>query len=167
MFRKHLLSMFYTFLLSLCLSANEVPDTLTRYIKTNLPEYKIYSPSEIYSKLSENYSTEEQTSFYCSSDFNGDGYKDHAVLLKGSSKQIFLFAFLGREKTFTKILVDKFDLYETCRHINIRVEPKGVWESITDKKRVEHDGITVEFISESLTWSYYFKDKTFKRYLYN
>lgn len=167
MFRKYLLVMLYTSFLSLCLSANAIPDSLVQFIKTNLPEYSILSQSEYDSYLSDYYGKEDKPFYYCSSDFNGDGYKDHTVLLQDTSKQIHIFAFLGQEKTFAKILIDKFDTHETGRHIIIRVEPKGVWESITDKKRVEYDGIAVHLINESLTWSYYFEDKTFKRFLYD
>ena len=134
------------------------------FIKINFPDHTIPDLKD-YVQNFKLYSSNEQP-YYCSSDFNGDGKIDYALLLK-SQKELFLYAFLSQDKTYIKILVDKFDPINNGVEVIIAVEPKGTWEAAEDSIAVLNDGIAVELIEESLNWSYYFNDSKFIRYLYD
>lgn len=136
------------------------------YLKTGLKNYTIPT-REMYIKDLDCFEKSGVPPYYCSSDFDGNGSQDYALLLRDSSNQVYLYAFLTDNNSFKTVLVDSFDLFNGKIETIISVAQKGKWISAVDETEVQNDGITVDLIEESLGWSYYYNNKKFIRFLYD
>lgn len=146
--------------------ANSVPTAVEQYLKDKFPEWQIVSLKD-YGDFVHFFIEEGDLPFYCSSDFNGDGHPDHAVLLKDCQGEILLYAILSISKNgYQSTLVDRFNQLDDEVQLLIRVEKKGEWESITEKIYIPNDGISLDLLKESSSCSYYFKNDHFEKFLY-
>jgi hypothetical protein len=143
-----------------------LPANLTYFIKLSLPNLKIPT-KDLYVKGYESIKSDSAHPFICSSDFNGDGNIEYCIILMNDRKELFLYSFIAKGKDFAPILIDKFVYKAKGIEAVLSIENKGVWESAVDKITAPNNGITVNFIEESLTWSYYWKDDKFERFLYD
>jgi len=149
------------------LNATNIPDSVINFINTELPDFSIVTINDYVQGFIEFLRDKNELPYYCSSDFNGDNKPDHAILLIDSTKRLFLYGLIQEKNNFKKILIDKYDSQVDGIQIIIGVEKKGDWESISEKITVPYDGIYIDLIEESLSWSYYFDGKTFIRFLYD
>ena len=144
----------------------EVPYNLIEFVSQSLPKMQIPT-AENYLKGWESFSNESDLPFYCSGDFNGDNLIDYCLLVIKDSTIINLYSFLNQNNGFQIVLIDSLRYLPKGIDIIVTTEPKGEWESIEETISIPFDGITVSQIEESLTWSYYYKNDRFERFLYD
>jgi len=145
---------------------NIVPGKIQEFVKDKLPEMQIPTTGD-YIKGWESFIVVNNLPYYCSGDYNGDGFKDHCLLLIKDSAQFFLYAFLTADESYKTILIDKIGRLTKEIEIVISTEPKGDWENVNETVPVAFDGITVNLIEESNTWSYYWKEDRFVQFFYD
>lgn len=149
------------------LAAAGLPDSVQEVIQHDLPNCRIAATADYVPGWKEYYPESSQVPFCCSSDFNGDGRPDFAILLVGVNNELFLYAFFANNDSYKAVLVDAFEPIEKGIEAIIGVEKKGEWDSVTDKITVPNDGISTDFIIESLSFSYYFDGSTFQKFIYD
>ncbi|MFC0878915.1 hypothetical protein ACE01N_20140 [Saccharicrinis sp. FJH2] len=149
------------------IKATNIPDSLINFIEKELPGFSIPTTKEYLQDWNKYLKTEGTLPYYCSSDFNGDNKLDYAILLTDSLNEVSLYAFIKEINDYKVILIKHLGSQGKEIQIFISVEQKGDWESATNKINVPNDGISIDLTEESLSWSYYFDGKTFKRFLYD
>jgi hypothetical protein len=138
---------------------------INKYVKDKIPEYSFLNVSE---GVSFNLRENTESSFICSSDFDGNGYADYALLLESSSHEICLFVLNIEGEEISHFHLDCFGVRdENDIELSIRVEAKGKWEAIDEIIQVQHDGITVEDLRESRSKSYFWENEQYKKFLYD
>ncbi|MCW3785758.1 hypothetical protein [Plebeiibacterium sediminum] len=147
--------------------SQNIPDHIIHFIEEKLPQLSKVSIDEYVAYWNDFMEEEGQLPYYCSGDFNGDNNKDYAILLTDSVKQLYLYSFLKNENSYKVILIDKLASQNEMIQIVVHIEPKGVWESIVDEINVSKEGVTIDLLDESLSWSYYFEDDKFIKFLYD
>jgi hypothetical protein len=102
------------------------------------------------------------------SDFNGDSKQDYGIVLisKENNKVIFV-VIVSFNDSYKIYKIKTFEISEKLIDIFISVEKKGYWESASEKKQIKYDGINVVWASASLSFSYYWYNNGFKRFLYD
>ena len=111
--------------------------------------------------------TENETPYFIKSDFNGDKFDDYGILLKKENSRIVsLFAIMSNErKKIMKIEDFRYNLPKISIVLNI--QEKGIWQSATQTITIPFNGITVDFFEESISFSYYWKNDKFNKFLYD
>jgi len=69
--------------------------------------------------------------------------------------------------SFSICKVKTFDLSSNLIDVFISVEKKGYWQTSKGKINIKYDGISVDWASESLSFSYYWKNNNFQKILYD
>ncbi len=160
----------FIFILSLLgnnIFSQNIPESLFKYIDNKLPELSIVSIDQYVSKWNHFTKDDQQIPYFCPGDFNGDDETDYAILFTNTVKQLYLYAFLKTDDSYKVILIDKFTNQKEKIQIIVRTEPKGIWESIVDEISVRNEGVSILRIDDSLSWSYYYKDEVFIKFLYD
>lgn len=145
---------------------NLLPDFIKTIIKDSLKEYVI--PDE--KMFDSEWKSYEHitTPMFAFSDFNGDKEKDYAIiLLSKNHRQILLCVFLSNKKSYTIYRIRTFNLNNNFIDVFISIQKKGYWQTVYTKKLVKYNGITVDWASESLSFSYYWTNNQFVKFLYD
>ncbi len=145
---------------------NIIPDKLLEFVRNQLPEMQVPTTGD-YIEGWESFIVGINLPYYCSGDYNGDGLKDHCLLLMKDSAQFFLYAFLTADESYKTILIDKIGRMTKEIEIVLSTEPRGEWESIEETVSVAFDGITLNLVEESNAWSYYWKNDRFVQFYYD
>lgn len=115
----------------------------------------------------ERYKKKGNTVYRVQSDFDGNGEKDYAFILKDSSDQYVVWAFLKQEDTYAP-----YRIYDITRlpgrklHVGLGVLPAGTYndlntmDTIPAKVQTAHPAIHVVFF-ETAAKAYYWKDGRF------
>lgn len=147
-------------------SSNVIPNAIKCLIKDSLTDLEIPNIG-MFIKEWKDYS-QSDFPYLCRSDFNGDGIIDYSLILKNKKfNQVSIYVFVSNKKKYTTFEIDKLDCFENKIGIVLLVERKGEWESITEKKVIKNDGITVELINDGLTFSYYWEKGKFEKFMYD
>lgn len=144
----------------------EIPNSLVEFVKKSLPKMKIPTVDN-YLKDWESFSNESDIPYYCKGDFNGDKLIDYCLLMIKDSTKINLYSFLNQNNSFQIVLIDSIRYLTKGIDIIVTMEPKGEWESIEETFSVPFDGIHIDLIEESISWSYYLKKERFERFYYD
>ncbi len=147
--------------------SKNIPESLLQFLNDKLSGLSIVSTDEYVSYWNDFTDKEQQIPYFCSGDFNGDDEADYAILFTNTVKQLYLYAFLTTDDSYKEILIDQFADTNGMIQIIVKTQPKGIWESIVDEITVPTEGVSVELIEESLSWSYYYKDGVFIQFLYD
>ena len=143
-----------------------IPETLKTFIKANFVSLRIPTRDN-YVKDWESYKSDSIPPFCCTSDFDGDGIRDYCLLLSKDKKELYLYAFLTTNKSFNSVLIDTIRIQDSGIDAVLSIQNKGEWESVDNKINVPNDGITVDLIEESISWSYYWTKNGFVKFLYD
>ena len=141
-----------------------IPGELASYIKAKLVKYQLPKIDE-YDENWSNYKT-ENVPFLCSSDFNGDGERDYALILIDTSKVVVLFAFNKEGQSYRHFQLEKFKENNKFG-IVLTIQEKGEWAAIDESKVVNNDGILVEDIFESKSKTYYWDGESYTQFLFD
>jgi|GEM_PF-5281118 len=141
-----------------------IPGELATYIKANLVKYQLPKIDE-YDENWRNYKT-DNVPFLCSSDFNGDGKRDYALILIDTSKVEVLFAFNKEGQSYHHFQLEKFK-EKNKFGIVLTIQEKGEWAAIDENKVVNNDGILVEDIFESKSKAYYWDGESYTQFLFD
>jgi hypothetical protein len=144
----------------------KIPENLLAYIKRDLPDCKIPDTSEFINSWQE-YIDKEQSPFYISSDFNGDGLNDYAITLLTSSNEYCVFVFNSSLNGFSTHKLRCFKLMDYGIDVVIKKENKGVYDGIEGSVTMENDFIDIVMIESSLTVSYYWQKDHYQVYLWD
>jgi hypothetical protein len=145
---------------------NSIPEKLLESIETQLQELTILS-SNLYLTDWKSFKSDSIPPFISSSDFNGDGDLDFAVLLMNQNNTLYLYSFIANVEDYTPILIDTFSYKNRGIDAILGITDKGEWEASDEKLLVPNDGISIDFFEKSLGWSYYWKEGKFERFLYD
>lgn len=144
-----------------------LPNSIKNLIKDSLSEYSVPNENQFIDewKSYDHISTPR----FAFSDFNGDSKKDYAIILLSKNyKEILLVVFLSDNMhSFSIHRVNIFNLNENLIDVFISVEKKGYWQTSKGKINIKHDGICVDWASESISFSYYWKNNNFQKFLYD
>jgi hypothetical protein len=143
----------------------DIPTELSDYLEKNLSDYKIPKIEE-YIKGWQDFSSNNKTPYLCKGDFDGNGSTDYALLLI-SNNRLYLISFLFINKQYNHIIIDDYDYYDKKIEAILSQQQKGEWETVDEKILVPYDGVTVDFIEESETISYYWKDNKYIKVLFD
>lgn len=141
-----------------------IPKELATYIKANLVKYQFPKIDE-YDANWRDYKT-DNVPFLCSSDFNGDGKRDYALILIDTSKVEVLFVFNKEGQSYRHFQLEKFKKNNKFG-IVLTIQEKGEWASIDESKVVNNDGILVEDIFESKSKAYYWDGEGYTQFLFD
>ena len=83
------------------------------------------------------------------------------------STQLSLYSFLTLDNSYQIILIDTIARLTKGIEVVIYTEPKGEWESVEETISVPFDGISIDLIEESNSWSYYWKNDRFVKFFYD
>lgn len=145
---------------------SELPNGLYSYISTELPDFSLVKTSEYISELS-NFLEKDSQPYFCRSDFDGNGQNDYAILLWENESTICIIVFNSVDNGYNYQTLECFEKTKGSLDIVLSTEPKGEWSSIDETIDVPYDGILVEFLEESHSYSYYWKNDSFLKYLYD
>ncbi|MBN1117998.1 MAG: hypothetical protein JXA77_12370 [Bacteroidales bacterium] len=138
-----------------------------QYIQDYLTEYSFILDSVVdsSSKFLQLY---KEQSLGCVSDFNGDKIDDYALLLRDANNKVYLFSFSIINNSVKHYLIDCLGIWEDdFRELKVVTEPKGKWEAIEETIIVPNDGISVDDLRKSLSYSYYWEKTHFVKFLYD
>ncbi|HOL29496.1 MAG: hypothetical protein KBG33_03265 [Paludibacteraceae bacterium] len=143
-----------------------LPENLKVLVRDSFCDYSI--PTE--NQFIDEWKTYEHITkpMFAFSDFNGDSKNDYAVLLLSEKfKNVIIVVFLSgnNDYSYTIYRIKKFDLNSNLIDVFISIEKKGYWECANGKKYIKHDGIRVDLASESLSFSYYWANSIFRKFL--
>ena len=147
-------------------SQSELPKGLYSYIRTELPNYSLVETSEYITEISDLFEKDSQL-YFCRSDFNGNEKNDYAILLWKNESTICIIVFESIDNGYNHQTLDCFEKAKGSLDIVLSTEPKGEWSSIDETINVPYDGILVEILEESHSYSYYWNDDKFSKYLYD
>ncbi len=143
---------------------DNIPVSIRNYLTDYLPEFII--PDKIkFIKEVEKYNENNEPNF-CSSDFTGDKLNDYVLLLIKENKS-YLLIINSSTQGYSHFIIDDFTMHSDSIAIYIRIERRGIWKSIDEALDVKNDGIFIDLIDESLSWSYYWDGTKYKRFLYD
>ena len=145
---------------------NVIPSQLLEFVKAKLPEMQIPTTGD-YINGWESFKKGSILPFYCLGDYNGDNLKDHCLLLIKDSTQLSLYSFLTLDNSYQIILIDTIARLTKGIEVVIYTEPKGEWELVEETISVPFDGISIDLIEESNSWSYYWKNDRFVKFFYD
>jgi len=136
---------------------------IIEYIKDSLPGYRLVTDSIIdCSQMN------KEETYCCTSDFNGDGFNDIAILLRDTTNRVCLFSLSLRTNVFKHYLLDCFGIWDgEISDLSVAIEPKGKWEAIDETINVPFDGIIVNDLRKSLSKAYYWNGEKFVQFLYD
>jgi len=144
-----------------------LPNSIKNLIKDSLSEYSVPNENQFIDewKSYDHISTPR----FAFSDFNGDAKKDYAIILLSKNyKKILLAVFLSDNMhSFSIYKVKIFNSSSDLIDVFISVEKKGYWQTSKGKINIKYDGISVDWASESLSFSYYWKNNNFQKFLYD
>ena len=115
----------------------------------------------------ESFSKTDHVPYHCSSDFDGNKLIDHGLILYHGKSELKLVVLMSTSSGFNLIEIDSFKVCDAKIDIIIDIEKKGSWESIDETIEVAFDGIYLERVNESLSWSYYWNGDGFEPYYYD
>jgi len=142
-----------------------IPEKLEKYLKVELPAFQIATQDKYVSGWKE-FTEPSIIPYYCSSDFNGDGKIDYSLVLTNENN-VYLFAFLSSENSFTSSPIDTFHYSPKGVDAIISITKKGEYEMIDETVKIPFDGISIQLILDSKEWTYYWDGKNFKRLLFD
>jgi len=144
-----------------------LPDFIKIILKDSLNEY-IIPDEKMFDSEWKSYE-HITTPMFAFSDFNGDKEKDYAIILlsKKNHRKILLCTFLSNEKSYFICRIRTFDLNNDLIDVFISTQKKGYWQTANGGKLIKTDGITVDWASESLSFSYYWTNNQFVKFLYD
>lgn len=145
---------------------NVVPKSLIQYINEKYIDYKILSLDD-YNNGWKQYTSQNMLPFLSSSDFDGNGIKDYALLMQKDSIEIYLYSFHADSCMYTSHLIDVYKKITETIDIVVVIEEKGIWENFEKSIDVKNDGILVYFMSESKSKNYYWDGSKYVRFFGN
>jgi len=133
---------------------NVIPSELLAFINEKLSNYRIPRIDE-YNSDWVKFLSKDKIPFYCTSDFTGNGKKDHALLLMSDNQQFSLFVFNTEGTDYKYYLLDNYKLLNNKICVLLSVQEKGIWEGIDISVNVKNDGIKAEKFCDSKAKAYY------------
>ena len=146
--------------------ANLPPD-LVNYVQSSLPNYSFLKEDQ-YVQGWKSFKFDGHIPFFCEADFNGDNRIDYAlVLLDRLQNKLSVVAFFRKGNDFNYLIIDTYNYTEKAVDAIISTKKRGQWETIDETIVVPYDGINIDFVSESLSKSYYWKENKFVKVIYD
>lgn len=140
---------------------------ITQYIRNNMPAWSMPDKSEWEKYWYDRYHKNSNTVYRVQSDFDGNGQRDYAFILKDTTGKYAVWAFMGSEETFTPYRVyDITRLTHQKLHVGLEVLKAGTYDDLNTadtvpaKVQTGYPSIHVIFF-ETAAKAYYWKDSTF------
>lgn len=147
-------------------SSSAIPNSIVKILNDSLSDL-IIPKIGAFIKEWKDY-TKNKFPFLCEIDFNGDRITDYSLILKNTkTDQIFVYAFISDYKKYKTYKVDVFESKAKKIGIILTLEKRGEWESVTEKKIIKNDGLTINLANESLTFSYYWEKGKIIKFKYD
>jgi hypothetical protein len=146
---------------------NKLPSDLVNFVQSSLRNYSFLKEDQ-YIQGWKSFTPEGNKPFFCEADFNGDNRTDYALILIDTlQNKLSLLSFFRNDNSFNYILIDTYNYTEKSVDAILSIKKGGQWETIDETFVVPYDGINIDFVSESLSKSYFWKENKFNKVLYD
>lgn len=150
---------------------SELLEKIKNIIKTKLEDYIIPDADLFISNWRDEIelSGGNKAPYLCTSDFNGDKYDDYGIILLHKDKKHILICVIISIGDIYKIVNIKKLPIESSESIDVvlSIKAKGVWEGIDSTLNAKYDGLSILYILESKTDSYYWNGRNFEKFYYD
>lgn len=140
---------------------------ITQYIRTAMPAWTVPDKEEWEKYWYDRYKKDRNTVYRVQSDFDGNGQRDYAFILKDTTGKYAVWAFLQGGATFQPYRVyDITRLADRKLHVGLGVLKAGTYDDLNTvdtvpaKVQTSHPAIHVVFF-ETAAKAYYWQDSTF------
>lgn len=138
-----------------------------RFIQTAMPAWSVPESSEWEKYWYDRYKKDKNTVYRVQEDFDGNGQRDYAFILKDSAGKYAVWAFMGKEERYTPHRIyDITRLPDRKLHVGLGVLKAGTYhdlntvDTVPAKVTTEHPAVHVVFF-ETAAKAYYWKDSAF------
>lgn len=140
---------------------------IAQFIQTNMPGWSVPGKEDWEKYWYDRYNKDKNTVFRVQSDFDGNGQRDYAYILRDSTSQYAVWAFMGKEESYSpRRIYDITRLPNRKLHVGLGVLKPGTYndlntaDTLPAKVKTDHPAIHVVFF-ETAAKAYYWKDSTF------
>lgn len=140
---------------------------VAHFIRTSMPGWSVPESTEWEKYWYDRYKKNKNTVYRVQSDFDGNGQRDYAFILRDTTGKYAVWAFMGTDETFTPYpIYDITRLADRKLHVGLGVLKAGTYndlnttDTVPAKVQTEHPAIHVVFF-ETAAKAYYWKDSSF------
>lgn len=140
---------------------------IVQYISTSMPGWSAPESSEWEKYWYDRYKKDKNTVYRVQEDFDGNGQRDYAFILKDTAGKYSVWAFMGMDESYTS-----HRIYDITRlpgrklHVGLGVLKAGTYndlntvDTVPAKVKTDHPAVHVVFF-ETAAKAYYWKDSAF------